>query len=73
MKLVYEPRTWNFRGEDYEYINTAYLCEDTGEQFTTCESDDAGFLQVTNLYRAKYGISYTDELSGQAPVMPIRR
>ncbi|MCQ2059433.1 MAG: DUF4065 domain-containing protein [Bacteroidaceae bacterium] len=62
MKLVYEPRTWNFRGEDYEYIHTAYLCEDTGEQFTTCESDDAGFLQVTNQYRAKYGIPYTDEI-----------
>ena len=56
MKLVYEPRTWNFRGEEYAYIHTAYKCEDTGELFTTCESDDAGFLQVTNQYREKYGI-----------------
>lgn len=62
MKLVYEPRTWNFRGEEYEYVHTAYKCEDTGELFTTCESDDAGFLQVTNQYRSKYGIPFTDEI-----------
>jgi DNA-binding transcriptional regulator YiaG len=62
MKVVYEPRTWNFRGEEYEYIHTAYVCEDTHEQFTTNESDDAGFLQVTNQYRAKYGIPFTDEI-----------
>jgi uncharacterized phage-associated protein/DNA-binding transcriptional regulator YiaG len=62
MKVVYEPRTWNFRGEKYEYIHTAYVCEDTHEQFTTNESDDAGFLQVTNQYRAKYGIPFTDEI-----------
>lgn len=62
MKLVYEPRTWNFRGEEYEYIHTAYKCEDTGDLFTTCESDDAGFLQVTNQYRVKYGIPFTDEI-----------
>jgi uncharacterized phage-associated protein len=62
MKVVYEPRTWNFRGEEYEYIHTAYVCEDTNEQFTTNESDDAGFLQVTNQYRAKHGIPFTDEI-----------
>lgn len=62
MKAVYEARTWNFRGEDYEYIHTSYKCEDTGEVFTTCESDDAGFFQVTNQYRIKYGIPFTDEI-----------
>ena len=62
MKVVYEPRTWNFRGEEYEYIHTAYRCEDTGEQFTTCENDDAGYSQVANQYRIKYGIPFTDEI-----------
>jgi hypothetical protein len=62
MKVVYEPRTWNFRGEEYEYMHTAYVCEDTREQFTTNESDDAGFQQVTNQYRVKYGIPFTDEI-----------
>ena len=62
MKRVYEKRTWNFRGEQYEYEHIAWLCEDSGEQFTDDESDTAGFVQVTNQYRAKYGISYTDEI-----------
>ena len=62
MKIVYEERTWNFRGEEYPYIHTAYRCEETGEQFTTCESDDAGYVQVANQYRVKYGIPFTDEI-----------
>ena len=55
MKVVYELRTWNFRGEQYEYMHTAWLCEDTGEKFTTDELADAGFAQVINQYREKYG------------------
>lgn len=62
MKRVYEKRIWNFRGEQYEYEHIAWLCEDSGEQFTDDESDTAGFVQVTNQYRAKYGIPYTDEI-----------
>jgi DNA-binding transcriptional regulator YiaG/uncharacterized phage-associated protein len=62
MRLVYEQRTWNFRGEEYPYIHTAYKCEDTGEQFTTDQTDTVGFIQATNQYRAKYGIPYTDEI-----------
>ena len=62
MKRVYEKRTWIFRGEEYEYHHLSWLCEDTGESFTTDESDTAAFVQVTNQYRAKYGIPYTDEI-----------
>ena len=62
MKVVYENRTWNFRGEKYEYIHAAWLCADTREKFTTDELDDAGFAQVTNQYRTKYGIPFTDEI-----------
>ena len=56
MKRIYEKRTWNFRGEEYEYHHLSWLCEDKGESFTTDESDTAAFVQVTNQYRAKYGI-----------------
>lgn len=63
MKRVYEKRTWNFRGEDYVYDHTAWLCEDSGELFTDDVSDTAGFVQVTNQYRAKYGVPYTDEIA----------
>lgn len=62
MKRMWEKCTWNFRGEQYEYYHLSWLCEDTGESFTTDESDTAGFVQVTNQYRAKYGIPYTDEI-----------
>lgn len=62
MKRIHEARTWKFRGEEYPYIHTAWLCEDSGEQFTDDESDTAGFVQVTNQYREKYGIPYTDEI-----------
>jgi uncharacterized phage-associated protein/DNA-binding transcriptional regulator YiaG len=63
MEVVYKPNTWHFRGEDYPYVGTAYRCTDTGEIFTTDETDDAAFIQVTNQYRAKYGIPYTDEIA----------
>ena len=62
MKLVYEKRKWMFRGEEYDYVHAAWLDVERGEQFTTDETDDAGFTQVTNQYREKYGIPYTDEI-----------
>lgn len=62
MKRIHETRTWKFRGEEYSYIHTAWLCEDSGERFTDDESDTAGFVQVTNQYREKYGVPYTDEI-----------
>lgn len=62
MKRIHESRTWKFRGEEFPYIHTAWLCEDSGEQFTDDKSDTASFVQVTNQYREKYGIPYTDEI-----------
>lgn len=62
MEVVYDKRIWNFRGEKYEYIHTAWLCPDSGELFTTDEMDNAGYTQVTNQYRSKYGIPFTDEI-----------
>ena len=62
MKIMYENRTWNFRGEQYEYVHAVWVCADSGEKFTTDELDDVGFHQVTNQYRAKYGIPFCDEI-----------
>ena len=42
MKRIHETRIWKFRGE--EYINTAWLYEDCGEQFTDDKSDMAGLF-----------------------------
>lgn len=62
MKRIFEKRIWKFRGEEFEYYHSSWLCEETNELFTTDESDDAGFIQVTNQYREKYGIPYADEI-----------
>ena len=62
MQRVYEKRIWNFRGEQYEYEHSSWFCSDSGESFTDDLSDTAGYVQVTNQYRDKYGIPYTDEI-----------
>ena len=62
MRVVYEPETWLFRGEKYPYIHIAFRDDENNEQFTTTESDTVCFRQVTNQYRAKYGIPSTDEI-----------
>ena len=62
MKVIHEISTWKFRGEEFPYVHTAWMCEDTGERFTNDESDMSGFVQATNQYRDKYGIPYTDEI-----------
>lgn len=62
MRVVYEPETWLFRGENYPYVHIAFRDDECNEQFTTTESDTVCYLQVTNQYRAKYGIPYTDEI-----------
>lgn len=62
MKKVYEKRTWDFRGEKYDYVHASWLCVDTGESFTTDETDNVSYIQVTNQYRVRYGIPFTDEI-----------
>ena len=62
MRVVYEPDIWEMRGERYPYVHIAYRDEETGEQFTTTESDMVCYDQVANQYREKHGIPYTDEI-----------
>lgn len=62
MRVVYEPDTWEMRGEKYPYVHIAFRDDENGEQFTTTESDIVCFEQVANQYREKHGIPYTDEI-----------
>ena len=62
MRVVYEHETMTYRGEKYDCIYTSFHDDESGESFTTTESDGAWWNQVTNQYRAKYGIPYTDEI-----------
>ena len=51
-----------FRNEKYEYIYSYYVCDDTGEEFTTTELDEVNISQVYNQYRVRYGIPFPDEI-----------
>jgi len=62
MRVVYEPDVWEMRGEKYSYIHIAFRDDETGEQFTTTESDSVCFEQVANQYRERHGIPYRDEI-----------
>ena len=62
MRVVYEPDVWEIRGEKYPYVHIAYRDDESGEQFTTTESDTVGYVQATNQYRERHGIPYTDEI-----------
>jgi len=62
MRVIYENDTWDFRGEEFPYVRIAFRDDENNEQFTTTESDTVCYEQVTNQYRAKYGIPYTDEI-----------
>ncbi len=63
-KVIYRPDTVTYRGEEYPCVVTLFQDEEGGEPYTTTESDTVWFNQVTNQYRAKYGIPYTDEIIG---------
>jgi hypothetical protein len=44
MKLMSEPSTMDYKGKTYNVIHHHYLCETTGEQFTTSELDEMNLL-----------------------------
>lgn len=60
--LHWEWRDMVFRKEKYRVMFPYYKCEDTGEQFTTTESDGIWMAQMRNHYCYKYGIPFTDEI-----------
>ena len=62
MRLIYEPESLEFRGEMYDCIYISFRDDDEGQTYTTTESDAVWYSQVTNQYRAKHGIPYTDEI-----------
>ena len=62
MRVVYTPDSWEFRGEKYNFTYIAYRDDESGEEFTTTESDTNWFNQATNQYREQHGIPYQDEI-----------
>ena len=62
MKIYKEPGTLSFRKEKFEIMYHYFLCEDTGERFTSDEMDQLNTIQVHNQYREKHGIPFPDEI-----------
>ena len=62
MRVVYEPATETYRGEKYHFTYVSFRDDADGESYTTTESDTVWYNQMTNQYREKYGIPYTDEI-----------
>lgn len=62
MRVVYEPATETYRGEKYGFTYVSFRDDADGESYTTTESDTVWYNQMTNQYREKYGIPYTDEI-----------
>ncbi len=62
MRVVYEPAAETYRGEKYHFTYVSFRDDAEGESYTTTESDTVWHNQLTNQYREKYGIPYTDEI-----------
>ena len=62
MTLNFEWRDIEYRKETFRVMVPFYRCEDSGEQFTTTESDGVWWHQMQMQYCRKYGIPYTDEI-----------
>lgn len=60
--LAKEPRFFEFRKESFEILYHYYVCNETGEQFTTAEIDVLNQNQVHNKYREKFGVPFVDEI-----------
>ncbi len=57
-----------FRGEKFLVHVRYYVCEDTGEQFTTTEQNTLQFNDLYSKHRICHGIPFTDEIKGHKPL-----
>lgn len=57
-----EGQNLEYRKESFQIVYHYFVCEDSGERFTTDDSDSLNIVQVHNQYRSKYGIPFTDEI-----------
>jgi hypothetical protein len=62
MKVVYEIEKEEYRGEEFEFTYISFRDDAEGESYTTTESDGIWLSQLTNQYRERHSIPYTDEI-----------
>lgn len=62
MAIHTEVQTLNFRKEEFTVKQRFYLCEDSGERFTSTQLDELNLSLVYNAYRAKHHILSLEEI-----------
>ena len=62
MTLRRENISLKFRKEEFTIHSHFYVCEDSGEQFTSTELDELNLLQVHNQYRDKHNLPFPSEI-----------
>lgn len=62
MAIHTEVQTLNFRKEEFTVKQRFYLCEDSGERFTSTQLDELNLSLVYNAYRAKYHMLSPEEI-----------
>lgn len=64
VKEVSTVEVHEFRKEQFSVHVRYYLCEDTGERFTTTEQDELLFNELYSQYRVNHGIPFPEEIKG---------
>ena len=59
----YKLEAMEFRGESFLVHSRYYICEDTGQQFTDTEQDEATLNDLYAQYRVKHGIPFPDDIA----------
>ena len=62
MLLHKEERKLSFRKEEFPVVYHCYLCDDSGEKFTSTELDKINMQQLYNQYRDKHNLPFPDEV-----------
>ncbi len=62
VKEITTTEVKEFRKEQFRVHVRYYVCEDTGEQFTTTEQDTLQFNDLYSQYRIRHGIPFPDEI-----------
>ena len=62
VKEVSTVEVKEFRKEKFRVHVRYYVCEDTGEQFTTTEQDTLQFNDLYSQYRIRHGLPFPDEI-----------
>ena len=64
VKEVSTVEEHEFRKERFSVHVRYYVCEDTGERFTTTEQDELLFNELYSQYRVNHGIPFPEEIKG---------